>query len=138
MEVFDIHHGSKALLAFPTTFLNWSGDVDGEIIDTAGYEAAEFIFSAVEITTQDIPIVLYEGDDPDMVGATQVSDDDILGDAVLVKIAAGPGLLNSITHFGYIGKKRYVRPNAQSGFATATRFKATCLLANSLHQPTLD
>ena len=129
MIVTEVHHASKLVGALVSAFLSGAGDVDGEIIDTAGYEAAELIFSAIEVNLQAMPITLYESDDPGMAGATQVSAEDQLGTPILA-----PTIL--MTRVGYIGKKRYIKIVLHAGIAIATRVSGVCLLMNSLHQPT--
>lgn len=130
--IYEIHHRSKAVVALVSQFMSGAGDVDGEIIDTAGYEAAAFFFRAAEVNLQDMPIVLYESDDSGMAGATQVSTEELLGEPSL----NGNGLDDPLTRCGYIGKKRFIRARVKSGIAVATRVNGVCMLVNSFHQPT--
>lgn len=131
MLIGEIHHNSEAVKALAVQNTSAGGDVDGEIIDTAFYEAAEFMFGAETITTADVPIVLYESDDSGMAGATQVSAEEQLGTPTLTSTAL-------IARLGYIGKKRYVRPRLQTGTAVMTSVHGECLLVNAMHQPTAE
>ena len=134
MNVSDVHHGSKAVWSLKHVSLTGTvGDVDGEIIDTAGYGAGLLFFQVEDLTVQDIPIVLYESDDFGMAGATQVAADNILGNPVLLSGLSG----TVVTRFGYIAGKRYMRPRVQAGAAVAVGVLVGAgILVNSFHQPT--
>jgi len=131
MNIFEIHHRSKAVYHFRVSNLSSSGDISGEIIDTAGYEAAELVFVATAFSGGSAPVVLFESDDSGMAGATQVSADEQLGNPIFTST-------NLILRFGYIGKKQYVRATVQSGLTVISEAYGVCLLTNALSQPTFE
>ena len=132
MIVKEIHHKSQAVKALAVQDITGLGDVDGEIIDTAGYEACELVFMATLVTTVGASIVLYESDDSGMAGATQVAAAEQLGTAEL-----DVGKL--IARIGYIGKKRYVRARIPGAPTTdIDEVVGIALLINAMHQPTAE
>jgi len=127
MQVFDMHHGITVLMGKENVVA--SGVVDGEIIDTAGYESLEFIFQAGATVTVAPTLTLEHGDESDLSDATEVDAEEVLGTLVQVEAADDVGKV------GYIGKERYVRVAQSAGNAI---YGIVAVLGTAHHQPTDD
>lgn len=128
MNVFDAYYNSQIAKAYANLNLNGTFlNVAGTIVDTRGYEAAEFVFTAVSVSGL-VTIDLYESDDSDMVGENLVGVDELLGNPFLDDS-------NLITRFGYIGKKQYIRAKTSQTSTDVVNLTGSCFLMNPLHQP---
>lgn len=114
----------------------------GKIVDRAGFEAVEFVFSygAITATNAVFTPVVMEGD---VTGTmTSIADADLLGTELLAGIAATTprtsGVSMNITkRLGYIGAKRYVQVGKLSSTITAgTPVGADVLLMSPRVRPT--
>ncbi len=135
MNVFDLHHTSKALIALANQNITTDTTTAGAIIDTAGFEALEFLLASGTITDGAYAVKIQEGDNSDLSDAADVSAEETLGNADYA-------LADDDTpkRIGYIGKKRYARivVTSTSTSTGGTNFSALALLANASHQPTSD
>lgn len=80
-----------------------------QIVDTAGFDAVEFVILIGANTDADATFaVLFEdGDDASLSDNAAVSDDYLLGTEVLAAFNYGDD--NEVRKIGYIGPKRYCR-----------------------------
>jgi hypothetical protein len=136
MNVNDLHHASKAFVAFKSQAIASDTTTVGETIDLASYEAAEFVFLTKTVTDGDYAVDLYESDDSGMAGETLVSAEEMLGDISFADDTDD----DAIARVGYIGKKRYIRAKVVSINTTTgvDIISGVCLLAFGQHQPVAD
>jgi hypothetical protein len=131
MNVFDLHHTTKVLSAFDYQEIADAGTVDGNIIDTAGFEALEFILQSATLTDGEYSVNLQHGDDSGLSDAASVDAEEVLGSIDFVDTED-----NTAKRIGYIGKKRYVIMQVIAASITTGGFLAgTAVLANANHQP---
>jgi hypothetical protein len=131
MNVFDLYHDCKVEAALTSQTIATETNTDGEIIDTAGFEALTFAFLSGTITDGDYEVQLFHGDESDLSDATAVDADEVLG-SVVYALAED----ETAKRIGYIGKKRYVRPRVVSTNTTSGGlFAAIALLSTAHHGP---
>lgn len=140
----DIHSGSQVASLIDSGL--YSADTTPVAVDLKGFKAAEIILSigAGGITftgTNKVEFKLShsaDGQNYDPVG-----DDDVLG------VSGSGGIIKSLTaahasatvsRFGYVGNRRFLKLLADFGgtHATGTQICATAMLAKALVQPTSD
>ena len=109
MASVDLHNNIDERVALNIQTI--TTNVDGEIIDTAGYESIEFLVSTGTWTAGTITPKLQDGDDSGLSDAADVASDFVVGSYVAL------GAANGVTRVGYVGKKRYVRLSAVSASA---------------------
>ena len=96
----DLHHNIAVLLGLAIAAINSDTTTSGEIIDTKGYEALEFILMATTITDGVYAVQIWQSDDSGMSGAVQVAGDEILGDANFALTDD-----DAVKRIGSVGKK---------------------------------
>jgi len=128
MQIFDMHHGISLVVA--KDIGPGTGPENFDIIDTAGFEALEFIFTGSNTVTVIPTFILQHGDESDLSDATTVDSEEVLGS--LAHITAADDMPGKT---GYIGKKRYVRVRQTAGNAL---FGIIAILGTAHHQPTPD
>jgi uncharacterized protein (DUF1684 family) len=112
MLVNDLHNKCRVADAFAAATIT-TGTEDGIIVDTANFEACEFVLQSGTITDGTFTVTLVEGD-----ATFLVTDDD------------------TVKRTGYIGKKRYVRLKiVAAGASSGGPFAAMAILAFGAHQP---
>lgn len=130
MLVNDLHNKCLVANALAAATLT-TGTTSGIIVDTASFEALEFVLQSGTITDGAFAVTLEEGDDSGLSDAADVVAAEMLGDA---SFAATDD--DSVKRVGYIGKKRYVRLKiVATGATTGGPFAAMGLLAFGAHQP---
>jgi hypothetical protein len=113
----DLHNNIEVKQALETIVVNNDSEGTGDVVDLAGYEAAELIVDVGESGdtlsgSVYFDLILKEGDASDGSGMTAVAEADVLGDwatggiFATVDAAAEDG---AVFHVGYIGSKRYIR-----------------------------
>ena len=104
----------------------------GEVIDTAGYEACEFVLGAENIFAGfPVDVEVFESDDPAMPGGGTLVDD-----AHLLGSLSGLVLEDPLIRAGYIGKKQYIQLRITVPGGLAGGLWGICVLMNAWHQPT--
>ena len=132
MVVFEIHNGSLQSTALSVTSITANGTTNGNVIDTAHYEALEFLLISGTITDGAYAVTLQHGAAADGSDMANVDADEMLGDA---DFAATDD--NTARRIGYIGKQRYVRVViTASGITTGGSIGAIALRAKAHHKPT--
>lgn len=131
----DLHHNIAAVLALAFAAIASDTTTSGEIVDTAGYEAIEFILSANTITDGAYAVQIWQSDDSGMAGAVQVTGDELLGDA---DFAATDD--DTVKRIGSVGKKRYQQLRVVSAGVTTgvDIFGAVAALGAPHHAPVAD
>jgi hypothetical protein len=110
-----------------------------EIVDTAGFEAAEFIILTGSLADADatFTVLVEDGDTSNLADASAVADAYLLGTEILAGFTFAHD--NSTRKIGYVGGKRYVRvtvtPSANSGNAFIA---GAWLLGNPRNVPTAN
>lgn len=79
--------------------------VDGEIIDTLGFESLEYIVQVGTLTTGTVGFIIQEGDDSGLSDAANVSAEETLGSLTGFIVSDD----DTTKRVGSIGKKRYQR-----------------------------
>lgn len=131
MLVFDSYHGSRVETALDVAAISSSTTTNGNIIDTAGFEALLFAFVSGTITDGAYTVQLWHGDDSGLSDAAQVGADEVLGS---VDFAAADD--DASKRIGYIGKKRYVQVRVvSSGVTTGGTLGAIGILSTAHHAP---
>lgn len=134
MTVEQIHQGVSQSTALSITSISSNTTTNGNIIDTAGFEALEFLFLSGAITDGAYAVKLQHGDAANLSDAADVDSDEQLGDADYALADD-----NIAKRLGYIGKKRYVRVVITStAVTTGGSIGAIALLAKAHHKPTAD
>ena len=80
MNVFDLHHTSKAVNALNSQAISSDTTTVGNTVDRAGFTALEFVFLTKTLTDGDYAIDLYDDDASGMGTEVIVSDAEMLGD----------------------------------------------------------
>ena len=134
-SIFDLHHSTNAVHALDLSNITSNTTTDGEILDTAGYEALEFVAFSTNITDGVYTLSLFDGDDAALADAAVVSDEETLGSGTNFVLTDD----NTAKRIGYIGKKRYVRLRVTStGVTTGGNIGSVALLASARTQPQAD
>lgn len=130
MRVFDMHHGITTENAVDFTESDTAVPTNTVILDTAGFEALEFIVSVGTVTVGGA-VTLEHGDDAALADAEPVDEEETLGSINLIAVQGERSF-----KLGYIGKKRYVR----LVFAAAVRaqLSAVAVRGTAHSQPTPD
>lgn len=106
----------------------------GEIIDSQGYESVDFSAIAGTLTNGVQTITMEDGDDSGLSDAAAVDPTFIIGS--LPSFADTED--DAVKHFGYVGKKRYIRiNNVSTGTTTSAFIAAIATLGHAKKQPTV-
>lgn len=124
MAQIDMHNNVDERIALNTQLINTDTTTAGVIIDTAGYESIEFIVQAGVVTAGILTPVLEDGDDSGLSDAAVVAAAFRLGSLVVLSAS------NTLTRFGYVGKKRYVRLSGLSATSANLTVGGTVILGN--------
>lgn len=126
----DLHNNIKASRGIsPTAAVTDNTAFVSQILDTAGFQSAEFIGISGSIADADatFTVLVEDGADSGLSDAAAVADEHLLGTeagtvtAGVAVSGAAPGFAddNKTFKIGYVGPKRYVRvtitPAANSG-----------------------
>lgn len=134
MRVYSMHHDIKVEQVLDIAAITSNTATNTSIVDTAGFEALEFLFSSSTVTDGTYVVSLQHGDDASLSDATTVSSDETLG--AFTYVAADDNVAKRV---GYIGKRRYVRAVLTStGVATGGTFGAVSILGTPHHAPVAD
>lgn len=134
MHVNDLHHHTAVESALDSQTIGTDTTTLGNIIDTAGFEALEFILQSGTITDGAYAVSLQEGDDSGLSDAAAVSAEETLGNADFALADD-----DTAKRIGYIGKKRYCRLAIVSTATTSGGvFSAAAMKGMAAHQPTAD
>lgn len=125
----DMHNRIDERIALNAQTIASDTTTNGVIIDTQGFESVEFILSVGAVTAGDVTGALQEGDDSGLSDAAAVSSDNTVGSLVTLDT------LNTLTRFGYVGKKRFVRLNAVTGNSANLVTQAVVILGNAHSKP---
>lgn len=130
----ELHSNIAVSVALASAVLT-TGINNGLIIDTKDYESLEFIIQSGTVTDGTHDVKIEESDDSGMVGATDVTADELLGLAKQFGVAD-----DDVAHrIGSIGKKRYQRLVITSaGTTTGGVFAATAVQGHPKHAPIAD
>jgi hypothetical protein len=120
----DTHNSIDERVALNTQLINTDTTTNGNIIDTQAYESVEFLVQAGVVTAGDVTPALQDGEDSGLSDAATVDAAFVLGSLVALDTS------NTTTRFGYVGKKRYVRPNAVSANSADLTVGITVILGH--------
>lgn len=133
MSVFDLHNNIFGVNALDSGAVT-TGVTNGNIIDTAAYEALEFVVQSGVITDGSFVLSLEDGEDSGLSDAAAVDAELTLGS---VEATFADTDDQAVKRLGYIGKKRYVRLVVTATAATTGGiFSSAALLASPHHAPT--
>ncbi len=107
----DIHNQMRQLLARNVAAITSNTTSAGNIIDTQGFDAVEFlVFSGARTDGSYLPLIEH-GDAANLSDAVAVPDAELLGTNITTgqEAAATIAAANAATRIGYIGTRRYVR-----------------------------
>lgn len=133
MAEFDIHSVLDTRSALNPTNTTATAAVNGEIIDTRGFEAVEFAVQAGTLGAT-LAVTVQDGDASDLSDAANVDSALVLN--ALPSFAATDD--NAVKRFGYIGKKRYVRVTVTPGGTASCDFSAVAVLGKPHSAPVAD
>lgn len=134
MVVNEIHNGVLQSRALTVTSITSATTTNGDTIDTAGFEALEFLLisTALAVTSGGFAVKLQHGDLANASDMADVDADEMLGSADF-----GDADDNVAKRIGYIGKRRYVRVVITStGTSISGSIGAIALRAKAHHKPT--
>lgn len=134
MAVFDTHNDVLQKVAFNIATVNTDATTTGNIIDTLGFEALEFMLLAGTLTAGTFTPLIEESDNADFSGSNAVIDDDLLGTEADAAFAATDD--NEAKRVGYVGKKRYVRLSIVSASSANGVIGALAVLGRPAVAPT--
>ena len=135
-NVFDMHHSILQEAGLTSQTIDSDTTTLGEIIDTAGFTALEFLLLSGTITDGAYAVSLLEAleGDPTMAAATAVSAEETLGDADFALADD-----DTAKRIGYVGKQRYVRLSVVStATASGGVFAGVAIKGNPAHGPVAD
>ncbi len=125
----DLHSNVDERIALNTQVISSDTTTAGVIIDTQGFESLEFIVQAGIVTAGDVTPLVEDGDDAALSDAAAVASDFRIGSLVLLDTS------NTLTRFGYVGKKRYVRLSAVTDNSANLTVGGTAVLSNPHSAP---
>jgi len=102
----DLTSSVEPKIALKLQTISTSTTTVGEIIDSQGFESVDFSFITGTLTDGDYQVALEDGEESNLSDAATVSSDFIIGTL--------PNFVDDtdddvIGHFGYNGKKRFIR-----------------------------
>jgi len=103
----EVHNTIEPAVGFKTQVISSDTTTEGEIIDTQGFDAIEYVIQSGTITLGTITPVLEEGDESDLSDASDVADADLTNTEASAAFAATDDDVTK--RIGYIGGKRYLR-----------------------------
>ncbi|MCP4489035.1 MAG: hypothetical protein GY820_17240 [Gammaproteobacteria bacterium] len=131
MQVFDLYHDCFLASGLDFQTISTDTDTDGNIIDTAHFEALTFMFLSGTVTDGDYTVELWHGEESDLSDATEVDSEEVLGS---VDFAAADD--DTPKRIGYIGKERYVRVRVVStSTSTGAELSAIACLSTPHSRP---
>lgn len=104
-------NGLKGLVGFAGQALSGTTNITGEIIDTQGYHSAAIFLmtDGIAASSLDAQLEIQHGDEDDLSDADAVEDADLVGTEASTAIAETDDKV--VKSIGYIGNKRYIRPD---------------------------
>lgn len=132
----DLHDNLKLSVALENQLIDADDDFVGEIIDVQGFESLELVVHAGDLTDGDYEFTLFESDEDDMSGATEVNAvegaDDLIGSAPVFADTDS----QTVQKFGYKGSKRYVQLGLTSANTTdGGQFSALAIQGSARNAP---
>ena len=120
MATRDLYSDIKVVNARDYDVISTSGTENGEVIDLKGFESCIFVIhNCVPADTGTLAVEVQESDASDS-GWAAVADKDLIGSESDLGFAAhATNNDNGVSKIGYIGEKRYVRLNFDTGTATS-------------------
>lgn len=136
MNVFDIHHDILPAQALANTTISSATNTDTAEVDTAGYEALEYLFLFGAIAAG--AIISFELHHSDTQGFTPDSSSLVSSDETLGQTTVADSDDNKVARLGYIGKKRYVKARIVTGGNQSVNVSALSVLGTPHHAPVAD
>jgi hypothetical protein len=122
MSTTDLHHSIAVEVGIATTAVADGQDVVGEIIDTVGSRAIEYVLQVGAYTDGDVQLLIEGSDASDMGGAVEVDDKFLLGtEAGTLLSAAG------VSKIGVVAPYRYIRATAVTAAGSALTVSAVAV-----------
>lgn len=129
----DLTSSLAPAVALTIQTINTNTTTFGAIIDSLGFEALDFNILTGTVTDGTYVITMQDGDDSGLSDAAAVAADFIIG--LMPPIVAADD--NVARHFGYVGKKRYVRLQIVStGTTTGAVIGAVAVKGHAKSAPT--
>lgn len=129
----DIHNETTPAVAFKTEAIATDTTTAGEIIDTQGFAAIEFIMQSGTLTTGTYTPLIEEGDDSALSDAAAVADDFLTNTEASAAFAVTDD--DTVKSIGYVGHKRYVRLSIVSAASAAGTMSAVCVKGAQFRKP---
>jgi hypothetical protein len=153
MAKLDLHNEIKDVNALNIGTISSSTTTNGNIIDTLGFEATEFVIHAGTITDGVYVPSIYESDDSGLASATVITSDFLIGttnvtgerpDYAAIPVAPITDATfslsadsNKVARIGCLNKKRYTQLRlTSSGVSSGGIFGAVATLGYPEHKPT--
>ncbi len=132
----ELHNNISPAVALDAAVITTDTTTVGNIIDTQGYEAIEFVIQSGTVTDGTYTPLIEEGDDSGLSDAAAVADSGLLGTEAAAAFAAADD--DAVKRVGYRGGKRYVRLSMVSAGTTAGAafMAALALRGRPRHAPT--
>lgn len=116
MASVDIHNEMTIDTALTSQTIDSDTTTAGEIIDTEGFEAVEFVMLSGTLTDGAFLPLIQDGDDAALGDAAAVADAFLTNTEASAAFALADD--DTAKRIGYVGKKRYVRLNIVSSATT--------------------
>lgn len=135
----EIHNDVSTLIARNVAAITSNTTSAGNIIDTRGFDALQFVLFTGARTDGTYTPLIEESDASDMSGSNPVADENLIGTGISTgqEAAAAISTANAETRIGYVGSRRYVRLSVVStGVTSGATVGALAILAKPRVAPT--
>ena len=127
----DLKNNIKIVNGFNIASITTNTTTGGEEVDTQGYESVTVVTMTGARTDGTVTPLLQESDVSGSYSGS-VADEDLIG----LEADAALSLPNKRAIFGYIGKKRYIKPSfVSTGVTTGLTAGITIILGNPKSAP---
>lgn len=131
----DLKNNLKVVIAIAPQTIATNTTTTGSIVDTLGYESVTVIPFSATITDGTFTPVINDGDNSALSDEAVVVDDFLIGTEALAALVAADD--NATKKLGYVGKKRYIRPDLVStGTSSGGLVGVMVILSDAITQPT--
>ena len=130
----DLKNNLKIVVALAPQTINSDTTTTASIVDTLGYDSVTIIPFSATITDGPYTPVINDGDDSGLSDAAVVADDFLIGTEAAAALAAADD--DTAKKVGYVGKKRYIRPDILSASTSSGgTIGVLVLLSHAVTQP---
>ncbi len=117
----EIHNDVQQSVAYNIAAVAANGTTNGNIIDTQGFDALQFVLFVGARTDGTFTPLIQHGDQANLSDAVDVPDTDLVGTGITTgqEAAAAINTLQTARRIGYVGIRRYVRLSVVASAVTS-------------------